>query len=75
MARPVQLAAPLPARKAQEVLVTCGQGADTQNNRTATEIVAEVQSTTGGKGEIIRARKLPSGTIALIFKSIEAKNQ
>jgi hypothetical protein len=37
--------------------------------------VAEIQSTAGGKGKILGARKLPSGAIALTFKSAEAKNQ
>jgi hypothetical protein len=75
VARPAQLAAPLPARRSREVLVTCDQGTSTQHNKSAAEIVAEVQSSAGGKGEVIGARKLPSGAIALTFKSVEAKNQ
>ena len=46
-----------------------------QESRTPAEIVAEVQSIVGGKGEVLGARKLPSGVIALIFKSVEAKEQ
>lgn len=57
------------------MLVTCSQGALPPNNKTAAEIVADIQSTAGGKGEIIGARKLPSGAIALTFKSAEAKDQ
>ena len=55
--------------------MTCDEGTSAQSNKSAAEIVAEVQSSAGGKGEIIRARKLPSGAIALTFKSVEAKNQ
>ena len=74
VARPAQLAAQLPARRAREVLVTCDQDTSSQINKSAAEIVAEIQSTARGKGEIIRARKLLSGAIALTFKSAEAKN-
>jgi hypothetical protein len=75
VARPAQLAPQLPARRSREVLVTCDEGTSAQSNKSAAEIVAEVQSSAGGKGEIIGARKLPSGAIALTFKSVEAKNQ
>jgi hypothetical protein len=75
VAGPTQLAAQLPARRAREVLVTCDQGPSSQSDKTAAEIVTEIQSTAGGNGEIIGARKLPSGAIALTFKSAEAKNQ
>jgi hypothetical protein len=75
VARPEQLAPQLPARRSREVLVTCDEGTSTQSNKSAAEIVAEVQSSAGGKGEIIGARKLLSGAIALTFKSVEAKNQ
>jgi hypothetical protein len=57
------------------VIVTCDQGTSPQHSKSAAEIVAEVQSSAGGKGEDIGARKLPSGAIALTFKSVEAKNQ
>ena len=41
------------------MLVTCDQDTSSQNNKSAAEIVAQIQSTAGGKGEIIGARKLP----------------
>jgi hypothetical protein len=75
IARPTQLAPQLPARRAREVLVTQAPGVSLQNSKTTTEIVADIQSTEGGKGEIVGARKLPSGAIALTFKSLEAKDQ
>ena len=75
VARPAQLTPQLLAMRSREVLVTCDEGTSTQNNKSAAEIVAEVQSSARGKGEIIRARKLPSGAITLTFKSVEAKNQ
>ena len=75
VARPALLAPQLPARRAREVLVTRDEGTSAQSNKSAAEIVAEVQSSAGGNGEIIGARKLPSGAIALTFKSVEAKNQ
>ena len=49
-------------------------GANPQVEKTAAEIVADIQSTQGGRGEIIRARKLLSGAITLTFKSAEAKD-
>jgi hypothetical protein len=75
IARPAQLAPQLPTRKAREVLVTQELGANLQSERTAAEIVAGIKSTEGGRGEIIGARKLPSGAFALTFKSAEAKDQ
>ena len=75
VARPALLAPQLPARRAREVLVTRDEGTSAQSDKSAAEIVAEVQSSAGGNGEIIGARKLPSGAIALTFKSVEAKNQ
>jgi hypothetical protein len=57
------------------VLVICDQGPSSQSDKSATEIVAEIQSTARGKGKILRAKKLLSGAIALTFKSSEAKNQ
>jgi hypothetical protein len=75
VARPAQLAPQLPARRAREVLVTPEPGANPQVEKTAAEIVADIQSTQGGRGEIIGARKLLSGAIALTFKSAEAKDQ
>ncbi len=74
VAKATHLAAQLPARRAREILVTCDQSTNEQNNKTAAEIVADIQSTAGGKGEIVGARKLPSGAIALTFKSAEAKD-
>jgi hypothetical protein len=75
IARPTQLAPQLPARRAREVLVTQAPGVSLQNSKTTAEIVADIQSTEGGKGEIVGAKKLPSGAIALTFKSLEAKDQ
>jgi len=73
IARPTQLAPPLPARSAREVLVSRDQAANTESTKTVAEIVAEVRSVPGGKGEIVGTRKLPSGDVALTFKSAEAK--
>ena len=73
IARPIQLALQLPARSICEVLVSCDQASNVENIKTVAKIVAKVWSMPGGKGEIVGARKLSSGDIALIFKSIEAK--
>ena len=71
----MQLVAQLLARRAREVLVTRDEGTSSQNNKSAAGIVVGIQSTDRGNGEIIRATKLPSGAIVLMFKSAEAKNQ
>ena len=63
------------AKKARKMLVTQALKAGSLSAKTAVEIVADIQSTARGKGEILEARKLLSGAIALTFKSIEAKNQ
>jgi len=69
-----QSAAQISAKRAREILVTQALAAESLNKKIAAEIVINIQSTAGGRGEILGARKLPSGAIALIFKSAEAKN-
>ena len=65
----------MPARREREVLVAGGSETKAQKGRTAAEIVSAVKSNLDGKGEIIGARRLPSGIIALTFKSAAAKDQ
>ena len=54
--------------------MTLVAGINLQGNQLAIEIVANIKSAKGGKGEVVRARKLLSGVVALMFKSIEAKD-
>ena len=56
------------------MLVTLAVGVNLQGDQLATEIVANIKSAKGGKGEVVRARKLLSRAIVLTFKSIEAKD-
>ena len=59
VARPALLTPQLPVRRAREALVTRDEGTSAQSDKSAVEIVAEVQSSAGGNGEIVGARKLP----------------
>ena len=56
------------------MLVTLAAGVNLQGDQLAAEIVANIKSTEGGKGEVVGARKLLSRVIALMFKSVEAKD-
>lgn len=49
-------------------------GSNLQGEKTAAEIVADVKSIEEGHGDIVGARKLPSGAIVLTFKSTKAKD-
>ena len=62
------------ARRVYKVLVTYDLREGTQSDRSATEIIANIKSTTGRNREILGTRKLPSNTIILIFKSTKTKN-
>ena len=53
--------------------MTSPEGAYSVNTKTAAEIVNEIRSQLGGNGEILGARKLPSGAFALTFRTPEAK--
>jgi hypothetical protein len=55
------------------MLVTSPEGAQSDNTKTAAEIVNVIRSELGGNGEILGARRLPSGAFALTFRTPEAK--
>jgi hypothetical protein len=58
---------PLPSWTAREMLVTTLDGPQPDNAKSAAEIVNEIRSQPGGNGEILGARRLPSGAFALTF--------
>jgi hypothetical protein len=64
----------MPARKEREVLIVRGSEIKAQKGRTAAEIVSAVKSSSDSTKEIVGARRLPSGMIAFIFKSVITKN-
>jgi hypothetical protein len=64
----------MPACREREVLIIRGSENKAQKRRTAAEIVLAVKSSSDSAKEIVKARRLSSGIIAFIFKSIIIKN-
>jgi hypothetical protein len=66
------LAKPLP-QKACKVLVTCSQGNIKGKAMTVAKVVKLIRGQLRGNNLIRKAKKLPSGAFAFIFKSVKAK--
>jgi hypothetical protein len=67
------LAKPPPPRRAREMTITCPNGIQESTPKTAADIVKNIRSQPGGSGEILGARRLPSGAVTLTFRNTEAK--
>ena len=66
---------PVPARRARELVVAPGTETATQKHRTSLELVRDINSATNGSGDVIAARRLPSGDVLVAFQSVLEKQK
>jgi hypothetical protein len=66
---------PVPARRARELVVAPGAESATQKQRTSLELVRDINTATSGSGDVIAARRLPSGDVLVAFQGVPEKQK
>jgi hypothetical protein len=66
---------PVPARRARELVVAPGAETTTQKHRTSLELVRDINDATSGGGDVVAARRLPSGDVLVAFQSALEKQK
>jgi hypothetical protein len=66
---------PVPSRHYKETLIQCGEGSASQESRGGGDWVRKANEAIGKKDTIVKARKLPHGSIILTFKNQEEKDR
>src|SRR6266536_3515380 len=65
----------VPARRARELVVAPGAETATQKHRTSLELVRDINRATDGSGDVIAARRLPSGDVLVAFQGPPEKQK
>ena len=65
----------IPARRARELVVAPGAETATQKHRTSLELVRDINSATNESGDVVAARRLPSGDILVAFQGVFKKQK
>ena len=66
---------PVPARRARELVVAPGTETAIQKHCTSLELVKDINTATGGSGDAVAARRLPSGDVLVAFQGTLEKQK